>query len=280
MQRLYVSDMDGTLLGSDSRVSVRSAEVLSRVGREGALFTVATARTPATVQPLLAGVYSKLPAIVMTGAALWDRTAQRFIDPVTMGAQLEKETVDRFLAHGVNPFVYRLADASRLEVFHNGTLTRREENFWLDRRDLPLKRFVFDRPEAYSTAMDDVMLMLGIGGSERIMPLADELRGTGQLSVSAYRDPVQPTVAYIEVFAAGVSKRAAVERLAAMTGAEAVTVYGDNLNDLSMMEAATDAVAVENAMPEVKRAASRIIGPNTADAVALDVEQLFEHETR
>ena len=268
MQRLYVSDMDGTLLGSDSRVSARSAEVLSRVGREGALFTVATARTPATVQPLLAGVYSKLPAIVMTGAALWDRTAQRFIDPVTMGAQLEKETVDRFLAHGVNPFVYRLADASRLEVFHNGTLTRREENFWLDRRDLPLKRFVFDRPEAYSTAMDDVMLMLGIGGSERIMPLADELRGTGQLSVSAYRDPVQPTVAY------------AVERLAAMTGAEAVTVYGDNLNDLSMMEAATDAVAVENAMPEVKRAASRIIGPNTADAVALDVERLFEHETR
>ena len=73
MKTLYVSDMDGTLLGADSRVSPRSAEIISRLSRRGALITVATARTPATVVPLLADTYTSIPAIVMTGAAMWNR---------------------------------------------------------------------------------------------------------------------------------------------------------------------------------------------------------------
>ena len=35
-----------------------------------------------------------------------------------------------------------------------------------------------------------------------------------------------------------------------------------------MMQAADYSVAVENAFPEVKAAASEVIGPNTADSVA------------
>ena len=73
MSTLFVSDMDGTLLGSDSRVSEFTAETISRLSRQGALITVATARTPATVVPLLAETYTSVPAIVMTGAALWIR---------------------------------------------------------------------------------------------------------------------------------------------------------------------------------------------------------------
>ena len=53
---LYVSDMDGTLLNSQSVISPATAAILSRVISAGALFTVATARTPATVVPLLSGV--------------------------------------------------------------------------------------------------------------------------------------------------------------------------------------------------------------------------------
>ncbi len=74
---LYVSDMDGTLLGADSCVSERSRRIISDLTEQGALITVATARTPATVQPLLAGVEMAPPAVVMTGAALWTRRGAR-----------------------------------------------------------------------------------------------------------------------------------------------------------------------------------------------------------
>lgn len=77
---LYVSDLDGTLLGPDTRVSDTSASMLNEAIGRGAFFTVATARTPATVVELLAKVEMRLPAVVMTGAALFhfeDRSFSR-----------------------------------------------------------------------------------------------------------------------------------------------------------------------------------------------------------
>ena len=65
--------MDGTLLGADSKVSDVSCRIVSALSARGALITVATARTPATVQPLMRDALTLPPAITMTGAALWSR---------------------------------------------------------------------------------------------------------------------------------------------------------------------------------------------------------------
>ena len=62
---LYVSDMDGTLLGSDGRVSDRTAGIITRLSYLGVPITVATARTPATVRPLLAHTHTIVDAVVM-----------------------------------------------------------------------------------------------------------------------------------------------------------------------------------------------------------------------
>lgn len=80
-KHLFVTDLDGTLLNADSKVSQESAEIISSLSREGALITVATARTPATVEPLLCETATSIPAIVMTGAAMWDRKEKRYIGP-------------------------------------------------------------------------------------------------------------------------------------------------------------------------------------------------------
>jgi hydroxymethylpyrimidine pyrophosphatase-like HAD family hydrolase len=58
-------------------------------------------------------------------------------------------------------------------------------------------------------------------------------------------------------------------------GVERVVVFGDNLNDLSMFEVADLAVAVDNALPEVKAAADVVIGANTTDAVARFIAEDF-----
>jgi hypothetical protein len=55
-----------------------------------------------------------------------------------------------------------------------------------------------------------------------------------------------------------------------------VVVFGDNLNDLPMMEVADYAVAVDNAFDEVKAAADMVIGPNYDDSVARFICEDFE----
>ena len=117
---LYVSDLDGTLLGTDSLVSPTSAAIISDLCSRGAMITVATARTPATVVPLLRHTGISMPAIVMTGAATWSIEQGRFIQTHILDsadASLAVETVTR---HGITPFIYTTAPAGSplaLEVY-------------------------------------------------------------------------------------------------------------------------------------------------------------------
>ena len=70
---LYVSDLDGTLLNDQSVLSPGTVATLNRViGQLGGFFTIATARTPATVVPLMQEVHATLPFIVIGGSAMWN----------------------------------------------------------------------------------------------------------------------------------------------------------------------------------------------------------------
>lgn len=268
MKTLYVSDLDGTLLAPDSRVSRRSASILSELSGKGALITVATARTPATVEPLLADVKSDLPAIVMTGASLWDRKTKRYADTRFIDADTSRTVREIAARHGVAPFTYTLGKGGMLEVYRNGELAPCDRKFIADRSDLPLKRFHLDTPEGDDYALPDTILFFAMGKPERIFPLADELRAATLCSISSYIDIFGDDTAILEVLAPGLNKADSVKKIAARYEADRIVAFGDNLNDISMLEIADVAVAVGNARDEVKRVADVVTGTNADDAVA------------
>ncbi|MDE6098460.1 MAG: HAD hydrolase family protein [Muribaculaceae bacterium] len=270
MSTLFVSDMDGTLLGSDSRVSEFTAETISRLSRQGALITVATARTPATVVPLLAETYTSVPAIVMTGAALWNRRTASYEEVHFIPCGLESVVERECAAAGICPFVYTLPDDGRgvMQVFHGESrLNHIEDAFYQERRALALKHFNLGQ-----TAPDSLsgrrILYFAMGPRDGIYAAGRRLAATTSCAISYYPDIFNPELALLEVFAPGVSKAAAIRSLRKRVGADRLVVFGDNLNDLSMLAVADEGVAVENALPEVKAAATRVIGPNTLDSVA------------
>lgn len=267
---LYVTDLDGTLLDASSRVSAGSACIIRGLVEEGARITVATARTPATVDPLLRDCGLRLPAIVMTGAALWDFPLRRYLSVDFISAEACRAIGSAAREEGVTLLVYTLPESmERLEVFATGPLTRPERRFVSERDGLELKRFHVDSMYGrIMTSLPRTILFFAMGEAERIARLADRIAAEEIASVSAYPDIADPSVMLIEMFAPDISKARAVRRVMEMSGAERVVVFGDNLNDLPMMEVADVAVAVENAMPEVKEAADIVIGPNTADSVA------------
>lgn len=279
---LYITDLDGTLLGPDSLVSDESARIITDLSRRGALITVATARTPATVEPLLHDTLTTIPAIVLTGASMWDRSRRVYLDPMTLAADTARQLEATFLSNGINPFVYNLHPDGTMQVLHSPAMTSAESRFYDERKALELKKFIFrDGPHCQAGVTDEaagstVILMLGIGDTPTINRLADTLRLDPQLSVSAYPDIFTPERSYIEVFRAGISKAAAVLRLKEMTGADRLVVYGDHLNDLPMFAVADESVAVANALPEVRAAATRTIGPNTTSSVARDMARDFD----
>lgn len=50
--KIFISDLDGTLLDEKGCVPEKSVEILKRLEEKGVLFTVASARTPLSAWPL------------------------------------------------------------------------------------------------------------------------------------------------------------------------------------------------------------------------------------
>lgn len=273
MKHLFVTDMDGTLLNEHSKVSPTSAKIISDLSRQGALITVATARTPATVEPLLEDTYTSLPAIVMTGAAMWDRNNRSYVNTHPFDDDADHQLLAVMRSEGIEPFVYTFFDGDPLlHVFRNSPLSDNDIRFMDERRVSGLKEFHIDQPMPEG---GHTMLFFAMGPRERIFAAADKIRALRICSVSAFTDIFGEDTGILELFAPGVSKASAVQALKSQTGADRLIVYGDNLNDLPMMAVADESVAVANALPEVKAAATRVIGSNTADAVARDIMQVY-----
>ena len=55
-KRLFVTDLDGTLLNTKKEIPLFTAQSIQKIVENGDYFTVASARTPATVVPMLSGI--------------------------------------------------------------------------------------------------------------------------------------------------------------------------------------------------------------------------------
>lgn len=275
MQTLYVSDLDGTLLGSDRKVGSESVRLLNEAVEKGAMFSVATARTPATVGPLLSEVNCTLPLIVMTGAAIWDRRDNQYLHASFHRATTAKRLVDLYRRHGLSTFIYILGEDNVIHIYHIGNMSPLERVFMEERLATPYKRFHIpeDGNSELPSKLDRVLLFYSMRPTEEVERVYDEIKDADDLRAVFYHDMYGEEIALMEVFSPDASKANAVRILADMVGADRIVAYGDNVNDLPILEVADDAVAVENAVDAVKGIADRIIGPNTENSVAKDIKR-------
>lgn len=263
---LFISDLDGTLLDADSRISDETARILNPLLDAGLRFTVATARTPATVVPLLEKLHTRLPFIVLNGAATWDSQRGDYSHVNVIPQATVEAVCTVYRRHGLCPLIYR-RHGSMIHTHHFGALSPQEEKFVQERQGLKLKRFILDAPD-YMHSPDEAMLIFSMQDYERLRPVYEEVKATISCSAVFYHDIFDPSSGLLEIYAPGVSKAAAVKRMQEAVGAAEVVVFGDNRNDIPMMQVATRGVAVDNAFPDVKAAATEVIAPNTASAVA------------
>ena len=63
MKKLYISDLDGTLLNRESRLSIATERMLQQLLMDGLQFTVATLRSVASVMPIFQNITLHLPVI-------------------------------------------------------------------------------------------------------------------------------------------------------------------------------------------------------------------------
>lgn len=272
--KLFVSDLDFTLLGRDGTLSSSAARRLNDLISSGLIFTVATARSAPSIRHLLSGVALELPVIELNGAILRDLQSGHILQHYGLGMDTARSVNQCFLEQGLAPYVSGLiGDQNPLYVpeRHNKGM-----QWFLDekvRYGDPRLQEAPEDPILANPDLEDVLCFVYLGSKAEIERIAATV-------AECVADVLIVTYANhyiggweIVIAAPRANKGHAVAMLVSHLRAERslhvreTTAFGDSSNDLEMLDAVDNAVAVGNATDAVKARAGEVIGHHSEDAV-------------
>lgn len=269
---LFVTDLDGTLLNSNKEVSIKSTEILNKLIDNGVNFTVATARTPATVVDLLQDVNLKLPAVLMNGVLLYDIKEEKYINIKEIGKDTVDKVFDVLNKFDKNAMVYGIRN-NHLWVYHKEFEYSWEYNFYKERADRKQKTFL--KVENYQECINEskIINFIVFDKYEKIKGIYDELKKIDEISVEYYEDIYEKGCYFLEAYSAEASKANGIKLLSDYIEHDKLICFGDNLNDIPMFELADECYATANAVERVKEISTDVIGSCDEDGVALFMEK-------
>ena len=272
---LYISDLDGTLLCPDSSFPEDYKKRLNRLIDMGLLFTIATARNYDSAHPILNGLNINLPIILFNGVYLAEFSTGRILEH---SDYIDKEVVESMLElalpQGIDPFIYTLGEKHQL-YYLNATNPGSQayvKSLEGDGRLCQVPRFNFHEEEKVSG-------FLLIDTHDRLEPIYQSLdeKHFDHLNLYFAEDVSMKGYYWLQSFHQEASKGNMVKVLAKKKNIplDQIVVFGDYLNDLDMFKIAGHSIAMENALPEVKKSANEIIGNNTNGAVLQYLESIW-----
>lgn len=263
---LFVSDLDGTLLGSDGTIAATTRDTLNGLIDRGMRFTVATARSPARALAALRGMRLALPLVCLNGAATVDPVTGAWLASESIADDDVGELIDLGLRAGVAPFLMGLDDGHEA-LMHLPAQGRVQAAFLAQRAAEPRMRPVDSlRPLAPTVSVTFV------GEFERLAAIrgACDAARAARLAWRPMAYPGIPGAATLDISRGDVDKVTGVAGVASRCGVrpDEVVVFGDHLNDLALFGWAGVAVAVRNAGAEALAAADLVCGSNDDAGVA------------
>ena len=273
MKTLYLTDLDGTFLRSDASISPFSREAINFLASKGVLFTIATARTYATVIPLFSGVHLPCPLVLMNGVCLYDANARRTILHHALPEQVGRDCERIFARYGKNPMLYFEKD-SKIRVEYKFLVNEPQAHYVAQRDNFYNKGFT--QVDAYHFDSDaDLIYVVTLDKKEEIEGIYQAVKQLPGTDWNFYTDNYTNCY-FLEGMPKGVSKASGALEVKKLLGADKIVAFGDNVNDLPLFEAADEAYAVSNACDELKAAATGVIGSNDEDAVVRFLLSRFE----
>ncbi|KRE53458.1 haloacid dehalogenase [Arthrobacter sp. Soil736] len=261
--RLVASDIDGTILGHDGKISDRTIRAFHACRGAGVELVFVTGRPPRWLHPLEEQLGHTGTVICSNGAVVWDLEADKMISARTMALNDVFEV--RRIIKSLRPTA--LFAAETLTGFHlePGFIENGSSELLSEFTPAPLAETL--------TAEDAVVKFLAIvreGTADDF--LAEVTPAVGDLAAVTHS---APTIAMLELSVPGVNKAVTLAEYAASLGIEAadVVAFGDMPNDIEMLRWAGHGYAMASGHPEAIRAAGQQAPHFDDDGVAQILEE-------
>ncbi|MCK8061368.1 MULTISPECIES: HAD family hydrolase [unclassified Fusibacter] len=280
MSTLYISDLDGTLLGDDSRLSEETIDKLNCLIEGEVDFVIATARNYPSAYERVRHLKYKNYLILSNGAQITKIDGT----PVWI-ARMDNTLIEELFAFSgefATSFIWTSLKGE------NKVMTHRDPSDAI----LVFKAFREKySPQAFlpfeglhELLLEDIITVTMLDTHEKTREMEKRLMESPlSEKVDAHLMPYPELdgLFTLSILPKATNKGAAIKELLRLTGKEpsSIVAFGDNENDKTMFKVADVGVAVGNANPALMEKADLVIGSNDESSVARYIWEA-EHEKK
>ena len=268
MKTLYVSDLDGTLLNHEGKLSQTTIEIIKDVVSKGGLFSFATARSYQTSHKITQALDVNIPIIVYNGTFVMNQQTKEIIIGNFFNDDI-KEVIRNLFHHGISMLVYHIIDGVEYFSFLKDQESEGMKKFLSTRLNDPRWREVQGLDELLK---GDIFYINCIDEKEKLWSFYEKYQNNYHC---LYEADIYTKAHMFEIMPQHVSKASAILQLKDFLHCDHVICFGDGKNDLDMFKVADEAYAVRNACEELKALATDVIGSNDEDSVAKFIQKRF-----
>lgn len=272
--KMFVSDLDGTLLNDENKISKENIEAIKELEAEGIKFVIATGRTKFILEDYLETVDYKMPLIWSNGSAVSGLQGE-ILYTEEISVELARKVISLAHAYKIDYMIHTLeglvgeTTEGRLEGLKDYNANVKKEH------RIPLKadKDLYDHLERYNI----LKISLSTDNSEDLAVFQKVITQDIEEVHAVFSDP-----RLLDINALNASKGQAVLNLAAKFNIEPheIVTIGDNENDISMLEVCGLPLSLDNAGDHIKSFAKHITKDNNNSGVADGIRRFVLSEKR
>lgn len=265
IKKLYISDLDGTLLDNNAGLSDFTVKNINALIGQGMYFTFATARSVYSAKPITSALDINIPYILMNGVSIYNPRNDTYVKNEYITPEYSAQIIRAFSENNLKCFMYKIHD-NVLTAYFTEITSQVMKSFAESRKNNYNKPFVQCRDLA-DEADGETVYFTTTGEYEEILPVRNIIQTIKGVNHAFYQDTYTGKY-YLEIFSDKASKANGIKYLRNEYGFDEVVCFGDNLNDLPMFAESDIKIAVDNAKPELKAVADFIVPSNNDNGVA------------
>ena len=264
--KIIAIDLDGTLVDSKKNISDYTCRIIRKYMEKGGIVVLASGRPTYGILPIAEKLkleQGRGYILSYNGGELFECSSKKVIFQQTMPEDAPGKLSDFAKENGLSILTYTGTDIITETPDEKYT---QEENYITKMRIVPVENFT-------KAVNFPVVKCLITGAPEYMKEREDMLKELYGEEYTISRSAPY----FLEVQSKGIDKGKTLQKLAEMLDIdmENVAAFGDSYNDLSMLNCAGLAVAMENAAQTVKLSADAVAPSNDDDGVAVVVERMM-----
>jgi Cof subfamily protein (haloacid dehalogenase superfamily) len=269
MKILYVSDLDGTLLNNEIKISEYTMKTLNKLIENDMCFSYATASSLASASIVTNGLTTNIPVITYNGTFIVNAYTKEKLFSLYFSENEKKIVKDILNQYSVYPLVYSYIDNEEKVSWITGNNNIGIKNYLNSRKGDKRLRPVKTKKELYC---GEIFYFTCIGDKNELFKIYNYFNDINEFTCTLQQELYREEY-WCEIMPKKATKGNAIITLKEIFKCDKIISFGDAVNDIPMFEISDESYAVENAVKEIKKVATGIIMSNDNDGVAHWLEE-------